>query len=48
MILGSPGSNEVTERTGREPISTFPDKRELRLRKSKELNTNFASLPTSA
>lgn len=48
MILGSLGSNKVTERTGREPISTFPDKRELRLRKSKELNTNFASLPMSA
>lgn len=48
MILGSLGSNKVTERTGREPISTFPDNRELRLGKSKELDTNFASLPISA
>ena len=38
----------MTEGTGREPVSTFPDKRELRPRKRKELSTNFASLPMSA
>lgn len=48
MIPGSLGNNKVTEGTGRVPISTFADKRELRPRKRMELNTNFARLPTSA
>lgn len=48
MIPGSLGNNKVTEGTGREPISTFPGNRELRPRKSMKLNTNSASLPTTA
>lgn len=48
VISGSHGNNKATEGTGREPISTFPDKGEERPRKRKELNTNFASLRTLA
>lgn len=46
VIPGSLGNNKVTVGMVRQPISTFPGKREWRPRKRMELNTNFASLPT--
>lgn len=47
VIPGSLENNKVTEGKGREPISTFPGKRERRPKKRIELKTNCASLPTS-